>query len=177
MSVETVRRRVTQALEWLLVLLMGIMVLNVLWQVWTRFVLRHPSSYTEELARYLLIWLGLLGAAYGVGRRVHLSIDLVPTRLPGRHRLRLELLIELLVFLFAVSVLVVGGARLVSMTLFLGQVSAALQVKLGYVYLAIPLSGCVIAFFSTLSAWEKGKKLHATSEEERNDESAGGRRA
>lgn len=162
MSVETLRRRVDEGLSWLLILLMAVMVLNVLWQVWTRFVLRDPSSYTEELARYLLIWLGLLGAGYGVAHRAHLSIDLLRSRLPERGRLRLEFLIEVLVLVFAIGVLVVGGIRLVSMTLFLGQVSAALQIKLGYVYLALPLSGGLIAFFSGLSAWEKGRKLYET---------------
>jgi TRAP-type C4-dicarboxylate transport system permease small subunit len=55
---------------------MIMMVLNVAWQVLTRFVLQNPSSYTEELARYLLIWLGLLGAGYCVGQRSHLAIDI-----------------------------------------------------------------------------------------------------
>ncbi len=165
MRAEALRRNVSGGLSWLLILLMAAMVLNVLWQVWTRFVLRDPSSYTEELARYLLIWLGLLGAGYGVGHRVHLSIDLLRARLPQRGRLRLEFLIEILILLFAVAVLVVGGSRLVSMTLFLGQVSAALQIKLGYVYLALPLSGCLIAFFSGLSAWEKGRDLYGLRRE------------
>jgi hypothetical protein len=55
---------------------MAVSVLNVLWQVFTRFVIRHPSSYTEELARYLLVWVGLLGAAYASGHKLHLAIDL-----------------------------------------------------------------------------------------------------
>ena len=57
---KTFKNKVDRALEWALILLMGANVLNVLWQVFTRFVLRHPSSFTEELARFLLIWVGLL---------------------------------------------------------------------------------------------------------------------
>ena len=51
------------------------MVINVLWQVFTRFFTATPSSFTDELARYLMIWLGILGAAYVAGKNEHVAID------------------------------------------------------------------------------------------------------
>ncbi|NIX00358.1 MAG: TRAP transporter small permease subunit, partial [Phycisphaerae bacterium] len=54
---------------------MGVLVIDVTWQVITRFVLKNPSSWTEELATYLLIWVGLLGAAVALHRGAHLGID------------------------------------------------------------------------------------------------------
>ena len=110
---ERFRTVVDLALEWTLLVLMSVMVLNVLWQVATRFLLRDPSSYTEELARYLLIWVGMLGAAYAAGKQLHLAIDLLPTKLAGRSRSLLRLFIELTLFVFALVVLVVGGSMLV----------------------------------------------------------------
>ena len=145
---KSVHRAVDSLLEWFLVTLMGVMVLNVLWQVFTRFVLRDPSSYTEELARYLLIWVGLFGAAYCVSKRMHLSIDVLTERLRGRAKVASDLFIYGAVFAFALLAMVIGGLRLVYITLTLNQVSAALQVKLGYVYLALPLSGVLILFYS-----------------------------
>ncbi|HRS91659.1 MAG TPA: TRAP transporter small permease subunit, partial [Candidatus Marinimicrobia bacterium] len=71
-----IRKILDNILKWVVVVLMAISVFNVLWQVFTRFILHHPSSYTEELARYLLIWVGLLGAAYAAGNKMHLAIDL-----------------------------------------------------------------------------------------------------
>ena len=68
---QKIRRTIDKVLAWFLIGLMGIAVLNVLWQVFTRWVLQDPSSYTEELARYLLIWIGLLGAAYAAGLTAH----------------------------------------------------------------------------------------------------------
>lgn len=133
---------------WFLVLVLGVSVLNVLWQVFTRYVLGDPSSYTEELARYLLIWIGLVGAAYASGRRLHLAIDLVPDSLGGKARRRLAIAIELLAALFAVSVLIIGGLRLVQFTFSLGQTSAALGLKMGYVYLALPISGFLTVWFA-----------------------------
>lgn len=131
-----------------LAVLMAVLVLDVVWQVITRFILRDPSSFTDELARFLLIWVGLLGAAYASGQRLHLAIDLVSERLTERRKQLLGALIELVVLVFAVCVLVIGGSRLVGLTLLLGQTSAALGVPLGYVYLVLPLSGVVMTFYA-----------------------------
>lgn len=140
--------------------IMGLAVLNVLWQVFTRYVLHSPSGYTDELARYLLVWLGLLGGAYVAGRRMHLALDLLPQRLEGRARAALGLVIEGLIALFAISVMVVGGVRLVSLTLMLQQTSAALRIPLGYVYVVLPLSGTLITFYSVLFMLDHLRYLH-----------------
>jgi TRAP-type C4-dicarboxylate transport system permease small subunit len=104
--------------------------------------------------RFGLIWVSLLGAAYGFGKKHHLSMDLLTRRLGGRGRLGLEIFIQVSVIAFAFLVLVVGGSRLVDLTLALGQTSAALQIKRGYVYLALPLSGWVVMFYAALSLRE-----------------------
>jgi len=153
-------RAVDRTVGWVLVALMGIAVLNVLWQVFTRFVLGDPSGFTDELARYLLIWIGLLGASYAAGRNMHLAIDLLPAKLTGRGRWYLNVVIQASIFLFALAVLVVGGIRLVTLTLTLGQTSAALHVPLGYVYLALPLSGLLMMFFSVASVLRQHAEFH-----------------
>lgn len=160
MSVQTARRILDRTLAGALVLLMAALVIDVLWQVFTRFVLGDPSSYTEELARYLLIWLSLLGAAYAAGARLHLAVDLLPTHLVGAARRRLEFVIDAAVLLFAVAVLGFGGSRLVWVTLVLGQNSAALGIPLGWVYLALPLSGLLIAVYTVLHLVEPRGTAH-----------------
>lgn len=148
MKPDLLREKVDRVVEWVLAATVAIMTLNVLWQVFTRFVLQNPSSYTEELARYLLVWLGLLGAAYAVGKKLHLAIDLLPAGLTGTNKLLLEMVIQSLIFVFAATVMLSGGIGLVGLTLMLKQVSAALQIKLGYVYLVLPLSGALMMFYS-----------------------------
>jgi TRAP-type C4-dicarboxylate transport system permease small subunit len=138
-----------RALGWFLVVIMGVSVVNVLWQVFTRFALASPSSYTEELARYLLIWIGLVGAGYASAKRLHLAIDLLPRRISGgRSGRALAVIIELCVITFAGVVLLGGGLRLVHITLRLGQTSAALGIPMGWVYAAVPVSGALIVWFS-----------------------------
>ncbi|MBC12175.1 MAG: TRAP transporter permease DctQ [Rhodothermaceae bacterium] len=145
-----VKGAVDRVLAWACVALMGASVLNVTWQVVTRFVLGRPSGFTDELARFLLIWLGLLGAAYAVGQRMHLAIDLLPRALADRPRARaaLGIVLQGCVLVFAGAVMVYGGGNLVRLTTLLGQRSAALGVSLGAVYSVLPVAGTVIAFYA-----------------------------
>ena len=159
------RESIDRLLAWAICLLMGAMVINVLWQVFTRFVLRNPSSFTEEAARYMMIWVGLLGSAYATGRKSHLALDLLTARLHGRRKRASEILIHSIVGLFALAVLVGGGGRLVWIQLSLGQHSAALQIKLGYVYLAAPLAGVFIVYYSVIALIEAVRgETHASEQ-------------
>jgi TRAP-type C4-dicarboxylate transport system permease small subunit len=114
-----------------------------------------PSSFTDELSRFLLIWIGLLGASYATGKKMHLTIDLLPNSLTGRKKKILNLIIHLLVMLFAFLVMVIGGIRLVYITLTLGQTSSALEIPLGYIYMIVPVSGIMIIFYSILNLVEE----------------------
>ena len=146
----TIREYVDRILSWAVIILMAVLVVDVLWQVFTRFVLADPSSYTEELARYLMIWVGLLGAAYAAGKRMHLAVDLLPSMLTGRKKHILGLVIDGFTILFAVAIMIIGGSRLVWIMLYLGQTSPALQIPLGVVYLVVPISGVFITFYAVV---------------------------
>lgn len=154
---SAVRRLIDRLLGTLICVLMAVMVLNVVWQVFTRFVLGTPSSFTEEAARYMMIWAGLLGAAYAAGQKAHLALDLLTVNLTGARKRASEIFIHLTALAFSVGVLGWGGGRLVWIQLSLGQQSAALQWKLGYVYLAVAISGLFITFYSLLGLLESMK--------------------
>ena len=139
---------ITRSLSSVLVILMSTIVLDVTWQVVTRFILRNPSSYTEELAGFLLIWIGLLGASYALYTRAHLGIDILTARLIGVQKRIVEVVIALVVLLFAVFVLVIGGLRLVNLTFTLNQISPAMGIPMGYVYLVLPVTGILMIYFS-----------------------------
>ena len=135
-------------LDGLLIVLTVVMVMTVTWQVATRFLLNDPSSYTEELATYLLLWISLLGAAYALRQRAHLGIDVVTSRLsPGAQR-SAQVISYGVIALFALVALVIGGGILVSVTFELGQRSPAFQVPVGYIYLALPLSGLLMMYYA-----------------------------
>jgi TRAP-type C4-dicarboxylate transport system permease small subunit len=145
---ERIEGRIERGLGWLLVLLMVAMVTDVTWQVLSRFVFRAPSSFTEELAGFLLIWIGLLGAAYALRTRAHLGIDLLTARLSGATKRVAAIVAHTLVLLFALTTMVIGGLRLVQLALQLEQISSVMGLRMGYVYLAIPLAGLLMMIFS-----------------------------
>ncbi|MDD2475287.1 MAG: TRAP transporter small permease [Dysgonamonadaceae bacterium] len=142
-----IRKIIDKTLEWLLVFLMSILVLDVLWQVISRYIMSSPSSYTDELAGFLLVWVGLFGAAYVAGKREHLAIDLLLQRSSKKRKFKLDIIISVIVILFAIVVMVIGGSWLVYTRFYLSVKSAALGLPLGVVYLVLPISGLLIAYF------------------------------
>jgi TRAP-type C4-dicarboxylate transport system permease small subunit len=139
--------KLDKIVAWMLIILMGLMVLNVSWQVLSRYVVQNPSSFTDELSRYMLIWLGMLGAAYVAGQNQHLAIDILPNKLRGKPKMKLLVLINLLILLFALIAMVLGGSNLVYITYILEQKSATLQIPLAYIYTIIPISGLLVVYY------------------------------
>jgi len=145
-----ITRLVDAFLKYLITSVFFVLVICVVWQVFSRYVLGTPSTFTDELARFLFMWVALVGAAYTLGQRRHLAIDLLSLKLTGTAAAVLKLFVILAVGGFAALVMVYGGAQLVAKTLSTGQVSPALRVPMGYVYCAIPLAGVIILYYCAL---------------------------
>lgn len=141
------RTTITKYLGILLVGLLALMTLDVLWGVFTRYVFSDQASWTEELARYLLIWIGILGAAYATEKNMHPAIELLKPSLSDSKQKRLALVVDLLILAFALCVMVIGGSRLIYITYFLGQSSPAMGLPMHLVYAVIPLSGALILYY------------------------------
>jgi TRAP-type C4-dicarboxylate transport system permease small subunit len=123
-----------------------VLLLDVLWGVFTRYLLGDQARWTEELARFLLVWLAFLGAALAYVRQAHLGVDIVVSRMESAAR-RIALLIEhSVVFLFAVFVLGFGGAELFRERLASGQTMPAIGILKAWQYFCVPLSGVLIGF-------------------------------
>lgn len=141
------RKKVDLILGWVLIVVMALMVINVLWQICSRYILGSPSSFTDELARYLMIWVGLLGGAYVSGKKMHVAINAMTIRFGKKARQRFSILVDSMIFLFALFALGIGGCRLVYISYLLEQRSPALQVPLALVYAVLPISGLLIVFY------------------------------
>jgi len=139
---------IERLLKVVLATLVVAMVVSVTWQVLSRYLFVVPAAWTEESARFLLIWIGMLGAAYAYRTHSHLGLDLLPARLTGARKTALNALTHLLCLGFAAAVLVIGGGSLVAMTWELKQYSAAMGLPIAYVYSVIPVSGVLICLFA-----------------------------
>ncbi|WP_434055260.1 MAG: TRAP transporter small permease [Roseibium sp.] len=143
----SITRGVDLVLRLVITLAFAVLVACVIWQVFSRYVLESPSTVTDEMARFLFIWVALLGGAYTLGQRRHLAIDLLPQITHGNLRLAVNAGIIIAIATFAALVMIYGGLDLVNRTLATGQVSPALRLPMGLVYVAIPFSGICIFYY------------------------------
>ena len=102
---KQIRSQLDKIIELLLVSILSAMVINVLWQIITRYFSASPSSFSDELARYLMIWLGLIGSAYVSGKKEHVSIDYFLKKLNHKKRVLFNRIIGFIILLFAFFVL------------------------------------------------------------------------
>ncbi len=138
---------VVKGLEVLLVFGMAVLVVDVLWGVFSRYALGEQTRWTEELAVYLLVWISLLGAALTFREKGHLGVDYFVGKLEPSARRLSGIVVELIVFAFSAFALVHGGWNLVIKTFASGQVLPALNLPMGYVYSVVPISGVVFCLF------------------------------
>jgi len=138
-------------IEKLLMLLMLAIVLIVTWQVLSRYLLHAPSSVSEEAARFLLIWISLIGAVYCYRTKAHLGLDIITNKLAIKQQKIAAIFSHVMVFLFSALVLVIGGIRLVTLAFEPIQPSPALDVPMGYIYCVLPLSGLLLCLYATIA--------------------------
>ena len=99
------------------------------------------------MALFLLIWVSMLGAAVVYEEKAHLGVDYFVGKLDAPAQRWAGLMVDFIVMLFSLLVLVYGGWVLVVETLKAGQVSTALGMPMGYVYMAVPISGVFFVLF------------------------------
>lgn len=155
MLITSINNGIRKMLEGVLTLFMAVMVAAVVWQVFTRFVLQDPSSFTDELSRYMLIWIGILGGAYTYVIKRHLALDMLVHKLQARGRRILSIIINAIIMVFSAVTLGYGGWILMSNTLKNGQISPGIfigdhHLLIGYVYVVVPLAGALICYFGLI---------------------------
>lgn len=165
---KTIKKILDRLLESLVIVVVAVLVVDVILQILVRVapgileVIPLPEKLklilrtgTEEMAVFMLIWVSLLGAAVALNRGAHLGIDYFVGKLSPRNRLYTEIFAFLCVAIFSLTVMVVGGIDLVGSTFKLGQLSPALKVRVGYVYLAVPISGFFLVLYSVIGLVER----------------------
>jgi TRAP-type C4-dicarboxylate transport system permease small subunit len=138
----------TKAVTWGLILAVALLVLDVVWGVFTRKVIGEQAKWTEELARFLLIWVTMLGGAVAFGRKGHLGVDYLVGKFDPEVRKLMAMIVHLIVLFFAVSVFIYGGWQVVRDSFAVEQMTPALGWKMGYVYMALPVSGVFMIIYT-----------------------------
>lgn len=146
---EKLRKIMDTVLGTLCVLLFSLMILVGIYQIAARYFFNRPSTVSEELLTYSFTWLALLAAAYVFGKREHMRMGFIVDHLSAKKRFFFDLLREVLVFLFSLVVMIIGGIAIMRLTMT--QVTASLGIPMGVVYAAVPLSGALSLIYSILN--------------------------
>lgn len=146
-NVLKLKKWMTTALNAMLIIAVALLVVDVVWGVFSRYIIGEQTKWTEELARFLLVWVALLGGAVAFGTKGHLGVDYFVTKLHPDARKLMAIVAHLIVLFFACSIFLCGGSRVVSGALAVEQMTPALGWKMGYVYLALPISGIFMVLF------------------------------
>lgn len=128
------------------------MVVLTCWQVFTRYILGNPSSWSEELVAYLFGWMSLLGASLVVGERGHMNIPILIDRLNPTMKKAFHIFSEIIALIFAAAILVYGGVQITSLAM--GQMTSSLGVAVGVFYVVLPLSGVLNVIYAIINIIE-----------------------
>lgn len=146
---KTLRNGITRSLNGLAGLSFIAMVVLTCWQVLTRYVLKNPSTWSEELVGYLFAWMSLLGASIVTCEHGHMNIPIIVERFSETVQKGLNCFGEIVAFLFSVVILVYGGIKIT--TLAMGQMTSSLGVPIGIFYIVLPLCGILNMIYTVLN--------------------------
>ena len=125
------------------------MVALVCWQVFKRYVLKNPSTWSEELVGYMFAWMALFGASLVTGERGHMNIPVVVERFCMGGRKFFAILAEVVALLFSASILVYGGLQIASLAM--GQMTSSLGVAIGTFYWVMPVCGVLNVIYTIMN--------------------------
>ncbi len=137
-------KRWSLAVNWLVervcVLLLVVLVLDVWLGVLVRYVIPLPLTFTEELARYLMIWMALLAVSSGIAHREHIGVEFVFSRLPASVRRWLAVAFDVIAFLFFFALFFYGIGFAVK---GLSRFTMIYAIPKGYPFMGVPLAAAM----------------------------------
>jgi TRAP-type C4-dicarboxylate transport system permease small subunit len=136
-------RVVNKIVETSVLVMLSTMVVIVSASVFWRYGLNDALSWSEELVRYLLVWVSFLGASMATYRGAHIGITLFTERLPQQVQRCVALLMNLLMILFLVIILYQGVKILPVMAV---RVAPTLGVRMNVIYIVVPIAAGTMIF-------------------------------
>ena len=148
---RVIRFFLVDLVEYILVCLMVALCTDIFVGVYTRYVVGKAAPWYDEVARYLFIWMAFLGAAVAVHRRAHYVVHLIVDRFNVEARFAVELFWWIIVMGFSVFITIQGIRVMEGVSV---QVSPALGLTLSWVFLAVPVHGCLSFLYAGAHLWE-----------------------
>ena len=134
---------IDRLIEAVLATLMATMAVVVFVGVVWRYVLVSPLGWPDEIGRFSLIWSSLLGTYIAYRRAEHIRVDAIVNRMSEATQRKLEIITTILMAVLLVALTIEGFKYCAA---FMDSPSAILELPLGAVYLALPVSGVLMIF-------------------------------
>lgn len=154
---EKIRKKIDIIILSICVILFMFMTCVGTYQITARYVFKSPSTVSEELISYSFAWMSMFAASYVFGKRDHMRMVFFIEKFSQINQIRIAILSEIMVFLFSFFVLTWGGETITSLTMT--QMSPALKISMGYVYLVLPTCGIITMIYSVLNICDLLKKF------------------
>ncbi|MFX0072385.1 MAG: TRAP transporter small permease [Candidatus Hermodarchaeota archaeon] len=132
----------------ILAVMLSVMIIVVLFGVINRFLLKLPISWTEEIARFLMIWICMLGSTIAIKNGTHVAVLFFISKLDNKIRRKIALLNHLLIISFLLIPSLYGIKLCISQA---GQLSPALRISMFFPFFSVPF-GCIIMILHELSS-------------------------
>jgi TRAP-type C4-dicarboxylate transport system permease small subunit len=148
---KKVNKIIDAVMRFLMAVSMFALIAGGFWQIFSRWVLRNPSTFTDEFLRYVLIWASMIGSAYCFYKDQHLALDLIKDRTKGIGRILLNIFIEGCVLFFVIYVFIHGGMML---SRYSTNASSVMHIPFKILYAILPISGYMIVIARVLKYLE-----------------------
>lgn len=160
---KNIDKTIDNIMKAIMALAMASLVVGGFWQIFSRWILKDPSTFTEEFMRYMLIWSSMIGSAYCFYSDKHLTLDLFKKRVTGKKEKALMIFIEAMILFFVIYVFVYGGAR---QALNATNTSPVMHIPFKVLYMVLPISGIFIVLARLLKYYQGYVTMKSTGKEE-----------
>lgn len=162
-------RTLFKALEWFAIICMVVLTLIVFMDVILRYIFKQGFSWTQEIATLMLVWFSFIGMAIGVLEKIHISIEMFTSKLPGKVITVLECFNHILIAVFG-EAMIYFGAVIMDMTKL--STMPATKLPSSVLYIILPLSGVLVLLNAVLVAARQDKKIFPENSPEKEDHNA-----
>lgn len=152
-----------RAMRFFVAVMMMVITALTFYQIVLRYLFNMAPSWSEELVRFIFVWLTFIAAGMGVRERIHIGIDAVVNLLPKPLQSAAAIFVNMVIMGFGIFLLITGTELTISTHM---QSSPALGIPMSYVYAAMPVMGLLMICYglNNLRIILKGGSNKATME-------------
>lgn len=168
-GLEALSKAYRTVLRPILAVLFAILTVIVLYAVFMRYVLNLAPTWSEEIARYIMVWMALLGMSIALRQGRHIGLSTLVEQIFGKYTRHVFFIADLFILAFLITVLISG----VSMAQFVARQRApSTNIRMWIPYLAVPVGAVLMILETLILILEKLRPERAAAKHKKMEEEA-----